>query len=555
MSKSVRLDFSFDRLVQTAEKLIDAHDYLGALKILNKNAELNEDEGYAHLLYAQIFDDLGLYERSINEWFKFLAYSDYKSDEDLADAYEGLAVGFMNIGNEQFSAFYYNKLLGSSMDFSPEMRYDIMESFLSHEENPLKFVYPPEIADYSENISKGISLMKAGDFDKAVKEFDKVDSRNKAYITARNYTAMSYIIDDKTEKAEEVCREILKIKPDDVHALTTLVAVKTEQKKHDESKQLAEELLKLDITSPDDIFKIATVCCENGMHADAFRLLEKLDEKLPYDTSVLYFKAVAAFNCGKYDKCFSAFDRLLAINPKAVTAKYFRESARIAFNNGDTTPMSYFYRLPQNERESSLKVLIAVGSLTSAQMKKAFSEVDISDCVRWCFDESEGSGNSELRLLGAICAVKGGLDSVANDILLDAFLEDDLKFKMLTELGLRNEDRKVSVVICNSLKEFAFRKLTLGRTKRKQFIEAYSYLASHFALLDGKLSNKFAVSAENLYSRLTQEEKLAFIANSNELACAIYLNSKVKLPRMNRRSDVCKYFRVNGNEIFDIYGV
>ena len=73
MTKSLQVDLSFGRLIQTAEKLVDARDYLGALKILNKNAELNGDDGYAHLLYAQIFDDIGLFERSINEWFKFLA--------------------------------------------------------------------------------------------------------------------------------------------------------------------------------------------------------------------------------------------------------------------------------------------------------------------------------------------------------------------------------------------------------------------------------------------------------------------------------------------------
>lgn len=555
MTKSVRLDFSFERLVQTAEKLIDAHDYLGALKILNKNVELNEDLGYAHLLYAQIFDDLGLFDRSINEWFKFLARSDYKTDEDLADAYEGLAVGYMNIGNDQFSAYYYNKLLGSSADIGPEMRYDIMESFLSHEENPLKFVYPPEIADYSSTISNGIALMKAGEFSKAVEEFEKVDIRNKAYVTAQNYVAMSYIIDDNTDKAEEVCREILKIKPDDVHALTTLVAVKSEQKKRDESRQLAERLLKLDIKSPDDIFKIATVCCENGMHEDAYNLLEKLDEKLPFDSSVLYFKAIAAFNCGKYDKCFAAFDRLLTVNPNAVTAKYFREAARIAVNSGDTTPMSYFYRLPQNERESSVKILAALGSLTPNQIKKAFDEVDISDCVRWCFDESEGSGNTELQFLGALCAVRGGLDDLVSDILLNAFLDDELKIKVLTELGERNEDRKVSVVICNVLKDMRFHRLNLGRAKRKLFIQAYSTLAAHFALLDGRLGKKFAISAEALYNRLERDNKLSFVANGSELAAAILLNSKVKLPRLSKRNDILKYFRANGNEIFEIYGV
>lgn len=36
MNKSVSFDLSADRLVQTAENLIDSRDYLGALKILNK---------------------------------------------------------------------------------------------------------------------------------------------------------------------------------------------------------------------------------------------------------------------------------------------------------------------------------------------------------------------------------------------------------------------------------------------------------------------------------------------------------------------------------------
>ena len=555
MTKSIQVDFSFDRLVQTAEKLIDAHNYLGALKILNKNSSINEDFGYAHLLYAQIFDDIGLYERSINEWFKFLAHSDYIDDDDLTDAYEGLAVGYMNIGNEQFSAYYYNKLLKISADIDEGMRMDIMQSFLSTEENTLKFVYPPEIADCSDIISNGIECMKEGDFKKAIDEFDKIDRKNKSYVIARNYIAMSYIIDDNPQKAEEECLEILKIKPDDVHALTTLVAVKTEQKKYDESKALAERLLKLEIEAPDDIFKIATVCCENAMHEEAFNLFVRLEEKMPYDSSVLYFKAISAFNCGKYDRCFSAFDKLLTINPGAVTAKYFQEAAHIAVRKGDTSPMSYFYRLPIAERESSVKILAAVGSLSTAQMKKAFSEVDISDCVRWCFDESEGTGNTELQFLGAICAVRGGLDGLVSDILLNAFIDDEIKIKMLTVLGERNENLTASVVICNVLKDVEFYRLKLGRARRKPFIEAYAQLTAHFALLDKELGKSFADCTEAVYNKLENEGKLAIVKNGNELSAVIMLYSKIKLPRLSKRNEICKYFGVDGDEIFNIYGV
>lgn len=554
MTKSVPVDFSIDRLARTAEKLIDARDYMGALKILNKSLELNEECGYVHLLYAQIFDDLELYERSINEWFKFLAYEEDIDDDDLSDAYEGLAIGFMNVGNEQASAYYYNKLLMNTADIGEEMRSDIMDSFLSRDENPLKFVYPPEIADCSEIISNGVMLMKDGDYDKAIEEFSKVDSRNKSYVTAMNYSAMSYIIDDKADKAEEVCRKILAIKPDDVHALTTLVAVKTEQKKKEESRQLAQKLLELDIDSPDDIFKIATVCCENGMHADAYNLLERLSEKVPYDTSVLYFKAIAAFNCGKYDKCFSAFDKLITVDPNAVTARYFRDAARIAVKNGKTEPFSYFYRLPPEERESSVKLLAAITSLSPSQLKKTFDLVDVSDCVRWCFDESEGTGNTELQLLGALCAVKGGLDGLVCDILLNAFLNDEIKIRVLAALGERNAQTEVNVVVCNILKRVTFRRLELGRVKRKQFIGAYSTLTAHFALFDERYGEKFASAAEMFYDKFQEEDNISAV-DENELAAAILIYSKIKLPRLTKRNEICNYFGVNLRTVAQKYGV
>lgn len=554
MKKNVELDFSPDRLFRTAEKLIDARDYIGALKILNKNCDMNGEDGYAHLLYAQIFDDMGIYERCINEWFKFLAGQCYVDDEDINDAYEGLAVAYMNIGNEQFSAYYYNCLLKNSDDIGEEARSEIMQSFLSREPNPLKFVYPPEIADCSDVISDGVDYMKSGEYDKAVEQFKKVDKKNKSYVTARNYMAMSYIISDRADKAEKVCRDVLAVKPDDVHALTTLVAVKTEQKDFEASKQLAKQLLTLDVEAPDDLFKIATVCCENGLHAEAYERLCKLEEKIPYDTSVEYFKAISAFNSGNYDACFASFDRLLTINPRAITAKYFYAKAREAVKKGDKTPLSYFYRLPQSERESSLKLLVAIGSLSAANTRKAFEAVDVSDYIYWCFDESEGNGNTELQYLSALCAVKGRLDGVVSDILLNAFVDDELKLKVLQELGLRNEDASFNAVICNVLKTVPFRKLNLGRLKKKAFVEAYSYLTAHFSLISPNFSQKFARAAEDVYTKLENENRLGEV-DAKELAPVILLCSKVKVPRLTKRSDVCRYFEVDGNKLSEKYGV
>ena len=136
MSKVTKIDLGGDRLISLAADLVDNHNYIGALKILNKNYELNGNDDDSLMLYAEIFDDMGLYEKCVNGWFKYVDEADFA---DMSDCYEGLAVSYMNLGNEHYSAYYYNKLLSESDEVDPEMREEILSEFTSKDENQLKF--------------------------------------------------------------------------------------------------------------------------------------------------------------------------------------------------------------------------------------------------------------------------------------------------------------------------------------------------------------------------------------------------------------------------------
>lgn len=550
MTKTIDIDFSSDRLIGVAADMVDDHNYISALKMLNKNAELHCNDGDSFMLYAEIYDDIGLYEKCVNYWFKFI---DSENGYDCAEAYEGLAVAYMNLGNEHFSAFYYNKLLQDADELDTEERRDIINSFLSAEDNPLKFVWPPAIADYSDVISDGIELMKRGEYEKAIDEFDKVDEGNAAYRSSRNYIAMCNIICDKCEEAEAECLAILEKYPDNVQALTTLAAVKTEQKKNDESRALAEKLLSLDVKSTDDIYKIATVCCENKMHAEAYELFTRLEDELGYDCSVLYFKAVSAFNSGKYTECFDTFDKLVTVYPDALCARYYYDAARKAVENGEKREFSYFYRLPQEMRENSLKTLAAVAGLSQAESKKLFGILDISDCIKWCFDETEGADDSELQYLAATCAVKAELDSVVCDMLLNAFLSDGIKVHILTLLGGRNEDNSFGVVICHIYKRVDFRALSLGRAKRKNFITAYARLCAHFAVINSSYGEAFAKACEGLYAEMQERGALSYSADADALTAAAYLRSGVCEAQITRKN-LSEFFGASESGISRILG-
>ena len=524
MSKTVNIDLSSDRLIAIAADMLDDHNYIGALKMLNKNAELSGNDEDSYMLYAEIFDDMGLYERSVHHWFKFM---DVAHSSELSDCYEGLAVGYMNLGNEHFSAYYYNKLLLETNEVDAATREQIVQDFLSAEDNPLKFSYPPEIADVSDIMSEGINYMKTGEFDRALEQFDMVAEGNPKWSMARNYIAMCHIVQDNCGKAEEECRAVLEKYPQDIQALTTLAAVKSEAGEREEARALTSELLKLDITNTDELYKIATVCCENKMHAEAYSLFCKMNADFQNDQNVLYFKAISAFNAKMYDQCFEAFDRLLTIYPDAVTAQFYYRIARQRFESGEWEEMSYFCSLPQELKQSSLKMLTAFIKLPKKQAVQLADELNIEGPVKWCFDEANPNNSEELQALAAQVAVKARMDDYVRDLLLHPFIADKLKIEMLISLCERGEDNGFGVVICNVYKRISMRKLYTGSKKRVYFIRAYSRLVAHFSILDDTYGESFATAAEKLYGELERSEKLEAAKDIDALTAVIFEDSGI----------------------------
>ena len=82
MAKISKIDLTDDRLISIAADLVDKHNYISALKMLNKNAEISGNDEDELMLYAEIYDDLGLYEKCINGWFK---YMDEAGFSDMTD--------------------------------------------------------------------------------------------------------------------------------------------------------------------------------------------------------------------------------------------------------------------------------------------------------------------------------------------------------------------------------------------------------------------------------------------------------------------------------------
>lgn len=555
MNKTDRIDLSADRLLSIAADCVMDHDYIAALKMLNKNAVLNGNDEDSFMLYAEAFDDMGLYEKCVNGWFKYIDYAGEAAD--LAEAYEGIAVSFMNMGMDSFAAFYYNKLLmETDSSLSPENRQEIIEAFLKTEKPPLRFAYPPRLVDYSVELEKGVEFMRSNDFDSAVSEFSKVEEGNEKYIAARNYIAMCNVISDRNEQAEEECHAILRRDPENIQALTTLAAVKSQQHKTEEAKEIALRLLNINPDDGEELYKIATVCCENGLHEQAYSIFCRLDERFIYDCSLLFFKAISAYNSGKAEKSLEIFDTLLTIYPNAVTADYWHYEVLAESKKPveQRRTLEYFYRLPKAECEVNISFLTAFNRLSDGGAQKLCEETDVGGAIHWCFDEGDGNSSYELKLLGAMSAVKGGLDDTVRDILLDAFLQDGVKLEVLSALVQQNREDVYGIVVCNLYKRVPLVPLRLGRNKKKIFLRAYGLAFSRFAMLETEYPYMLSSAAESLYKKLESEGRLDICRSVPALAAAILKYSEIQESGLSEEQ-ICSFFDANIQKVNEILGV
>lgn len=528
-NKSIKkIDFSRKRFATIADRYYNEGKYVSALRLAYK--ELNEYEGdadvYARL--ADIYEAMGLHGSAINWLFRFL---DIAAPEDYPDIYEGLAVNFLNMGNEAASAYYYNLLVDVDDTLPQETKFDIAQTFAKPKSANFRFVYPPQLADYSKELSAGSRALKAGDTRRAIEFLSVIEKGSKEYAEAQEMQAVAQLLAGNVEKAREICETQLQDTPDDLRVLATLAAVYLEQGEDEKAREIAERLCQMPQDNTDDMYKVATVCCENGLHEEAYEKFTELERKLPFDGRMLYFKAVAAFKCGKYTESERAFDELCSVYPDAEVAKYYLKSLR-AYNNEEKSnanavlPVepSYFYHLPQEEREARCRILLQIRETPKEEAQLLGLLAWHDGYLRWCFDEMDGADH-DLQYLAILTGEYVRADDFLREVLLDDEVLDVLKVETLRLLYERNEEMDVGVVLYHVFHHVDILKLSIGRKRRKYFIQAHAKTASKFVMVSANHGLKLKRATEELYRSLEANNNLELVTNPDDCACAIYILS------------------------------
>lgn len=544
--KVVKFDLSAETLLDIAEKKLDEKDYVGALRVLRKSVERNGATVDEYEVFADIYDEMELFEMSADYWFRFL---DSCSEEEAVDAYEGLAACYYNLGNERQAVYYYNLMIEDKY-VSTENNIEMGELFSAPSRRPFRIVYPPQEADYTGELDAGLRALRGGDYVRADEFFSSVPPEAESYPNAQNFLALSKLMQGKTDEAEEICVRQLRKDENNIPLLATYAAVLTEQGRSAESRAAAQKLAAMPVSSADELYKVATVCCENKLYEEAYEKFCMLEKQVSYDLTLLYFKAVAAFKCGKVKESLAGFAKIIDIFPDAAVARYyFGEIRRYAEEGGDAPETAFFYRLPANEREARVKLLSALADIPQADLRSFLSDIDILEYIEWCFDEADGM-DLELMLLGMRLAVRAGMDDFVRDMLLESGLNDLVKVEGARYLAERNRSFTAGVVLSDFYRRVSFVKLNVGRAKHAKFLHAYALCFARFALLGDGTSEEYKASAERIYAALERASKLESVSDEASLACAIYfITSKNAL---RRTQEVLQMMKGNGERVAEI---
>ncbi len=510
----IKLDFSDEFFMESAEKRYESGDYLGALTMLNKRAGMYEPSADASALYGDIYEALELYSLCADSWFRFL---DTCNEADFIEGYEGLAVAFMNMGDDFQSELYYRRA------YNVENLSDWV--YPEAEKPKLRIVYSADGAIGNPDlIQTGLMYLRTGELDKARDALAEIPPESIDYASASGLTALCMLLSGDTEGAAAECRKLLETKPDDVSALTTYCAVLGAQGDTEGAKAVGRRLAILQPESVEDLFRVATALCETGLDEEAYEKLTLLKEKLAYNDDVLWFHAVAACKTGRIEEAIFSLERLTTVYPRKAVAKFYLERLR-----GETgeMPASYFYRLPDEEYKTIANFLLTANA-TRYEAAEQYADIpEIEDYLRLAFDNLDGR-DEKMQALASKVAIRCRCDYVVRDVLLDYTANDLIKFSMLHDLVLRNEENSFGVVVCNLYREFFTHKIEIGSHKNKQFMNAFAEVYSKYALIGEEHEEKLVITAEEVYRLLEEAGATDFFEEQEALSAVIFREARLK---------------------------
>lgn len=177
-----------------------------------------------------------------------------------------------------------------------------------------------------EKLDKGKELVAKGDFEGAQKLYykalDDVDDSDKPIIY--NVLANSYLVQGKTDKAEEILRQSLALNPDNIACLKSLCAIVASQGKVAEAEELLKKIPESEVLHENTTMNLGMAHYNKGEMDLAKKYLDKTLKDHPDVAQAYYFRGLINLSLDQA-AAKADFDKFIAMAPESPQAAEARD--------------------------------------------------------------------------------------------------------------------------------------------------------------------------------------------------------------------------------------
>lgn len=509
---------------ELAEELLDENDVFGSIALLLEIEKSGKGEHRLFQRIADLYTELGMFDRSINYWFKFL---DSAPKKYRAEAYNGLGGNYFFAGNDKLAAYYFNLQISDKGDDDYPFDDAMYELFspLMEKDDRLKVVDKRGIEDES-TLDKARQLIEEENPFSAITYLSKIKKGSPCYGEASYLLATVFLFILNLRSALDFFKIAKEegFKEDD--ALTNMLGISVLLAEKDIQKATFDELKTKGCIVPESTIKYFILCEGVKRYDCAYEFFKMLEELLPDYGMLRLFGGFAAFNVGEYDEAAKLFGDFYKITGENYAEGYMKLARKYAEKPHKSKPILNAERGYQpadlEKALSNMEQYVDDDFTVRGNQKKAIQ------CANVCFfDRNSNMRGAALQLLCEVdlpYAMK-----IMRECLMDVTESDELKLFVLSMLVQYGQEEPIGAVIENLYSRVPFERVEFNDGCGEVFRAGYAFVFGRVAPFCENEAYKLRVAAYELYDKLLSNGNARKIKSPGQLAVAIFKRSKIKL--------------------------
>ena len=234
------------------------------------------------------------------------------------------------------AGYYFQKKIQTDGSINDEgIAKEIAERLSGQVVKKPRIVYPPELADFSTELSNGKRALAMGDYKKAIEEYSKIPDGAKEYKVGASDLAVALFMDNREYEGFELNKKLIKEFSDSVSVLCNYSGMLFAKGDKAESLKYYKKAVKKKPEDVEDYYKLATCSFEQGYHKEGVSYIEEVIKDRPYELMLLQLKGIGLLNSGEYKRARENFIEMAKIEPDNPVTKYYAKVALDLENGGE----------------------------------------------------------------------------------------------------------------------------------------------------------------------------------------------------------------------------